>query len=218
MAFLPNTDELITASKDRSCRIWQWKQGTTRLACIGHRSYITSVSVSQDGRLMSTADYVGAVFVWDTQTQKILLQTEDPRGRPLTASLSPDGAKLVVGGVSPRIIDVQSGRTLLALKGHLDAVYRVRFVPSGKQVITIARDRTLRSFDATTGQQLLILHVPLGDSLDVSPDGRFAIAPSDGEHESSAKILPITVEALFRSACELLRDQPEYSQVGSYCQ
>lgn len=218
MAFLPNTDELITASKDRSCRIWQWKQGTTRLACIGHRSYITSVSVSQDGRLMSTADYVGAVFVWDTQTQKILLQTEDPRGRPLTASLSPDGTKLVVGGVSPRIIDVQSGRTLLALKGHLDAVYRVRFVPSGKQVITIARDRTLRSFDAATGQQLLILHVPLGDSLDVSPDGRFAIAPSDGEHESSAKILPITVEALFRSACELLRDQPEYSQVGSYCQ
>lgn len=218
MAFLPNTDEIVTASKDRSCRIWQWKKGTTRLACIGHRSFITSVSVSHDGRIMSTADYVGAVYVWDVQSQKILLQTEDPRGRPLTSSLAPDGTKLVVGGVSPRIVDVKSGQTLIELKGHLDAVYRVRFTPSGKQVITIARDRTLRSFDATTGQQLLILHVALGDSLDVSPDGRYVIAPSDGEHETSAKVLPITVEALFRSACELLRDQPEYAQVGMYCQ
>ena len=44
---------------------------------------------------------------------------------------------------------------LQALEGHADGVTSVAFSPDGKQIMSESRDRTVRRWDAATGQQLL---------------------------------------------------------------
>jgi tetratricopeptide (TPR) repeat protein len=61
---------------------------------------------------------------------------------------SPDGTRLVtVGGDhAPRVWDVASGREVLTLSGHTQAVFDVTFSPDGTRLITASIDQTVRVY------------------------------------------------------------------------
>ena len=43
------------------------------------------------------------------------------------------------------------------LKGHTGAVWSVAFSPDGKRIVSGSEDKTLKVWDATTGQEMLTL-------------------------------------------------------------
>ena len=65
-------------------------------------------------------------------------------------------------------------RRLLTLKGHSGTVYSVAFSPDGKRLATGSGDRTVKLWDAATGQELLTLkgHSDNVYSVAFSPDGK----------------------------------------------
>lgn len=74
-------------------------------------------------------------------------------------------------------------RELITLKGHTSYVTSVAFSPDGKRLASPSHDRTMKVWDATSGQETLTL---TGHTFDVtsvafSPDGkRLASASADG--------------------------------------
>ncbi|MGH3925484.1 MAG: WD40 repeat domain-containing protein, partial [Pseudonocardiaceae bacterium] len=66
------------------------------------------------------------------------------------------------------------------LEGHGDAVTSGDFSPNGRLVLTVSNDRTVRVWDATTGQQLHNLEGPEGGmfSAEWSPDGSRIVTAS----------------------------------------
>ncbi len=46
--------------------------------------------------------------------------------------------------------------------GHTAAVHKILFAPDGKQVVTVSRDKTVRVWDAETGQTVRVLRPPIG--------------------------------------------------------
>lgn len=63
--------------------------------------------------------------------------------------------------------------------GHTAAVRKALFTPDGTQVITCGFDKTIRIWDALTGESLRVLRVPIGpgdegfiDAAAISPDGK----------------------------------------------
>ena len=46
---------------------------------------------------------------------------------------------------------------LLALKGHTAQVFGVAFSPDGRRIVTGSYDKTVKVWDAATGQELLVL-------------------------------------------------------------
>jgi WD40 repeat protein/predicted Ser/Thr protein kinase len=98
-----------------------------------------------------------------------------------TVSFSADGTRLASGSADNTIWvwDVQSGQRLLQLHGHTSAVNWVSFFPDGSRLASISLD-SVRIWDTTTGQCLLIHRLFGGDSLSISPDGsRLATAFQD---------------------------------------
>ena len=71
-------------------------------------------------------------------------------------------------------------RTALPLLGHTDQVGCVAISPDGKRIVSGSADRTVKVWDAETGQELLSLkgHAGLVSSVAISPDGKRIVSGS----------------------------------------
>lgn len=77
-------------------------------------------------------------------------------------AFAPDGQRLAiatgrtttVATAQPEILvcDASSGDRLAVLRGHTDGIFALTFTPDGRQILSGGRDRTLRRWDAASGE------------------------------------------------------------------
>lgn len=103
-----------------------------------HRSPITSLVFTPDGKTIATGSWDHSVKLWDVATGKeralLLGHTKAVRG----LAISPDGRRLVSVStdMSIRFWDPDTGQELAALKDHLSAISSVAFAPDGQTLAT----------------------------------------------------------------------------------
>ncbi len=135
----------------------------------------------------------------------INLYASKPRLRPLTASLTPSGGRLLrtlIGHTSEvravaitpdgkqaisgswdnslKLWDLTTGKELFSLTGHTGSVNAVAITPDGKQAISGSSDKSLKLWDLTTGTELFSLtgHTDYVIAVAITPDGKQAISAS----------------------------------------
>jgi eukaryotic-like serine/threonine-protein kinase len=175
--FSPDGTRVVTASHDRTARIWSADTGRPLTPPLRHEHAVLTAVFRPDGRQVLTASGAVARF-WDATTGA-------PIGVPLRhlqainlAAFSRDGARVVTASDdgTARIWDAASGKPVAPPLQHGQPVDQASFSPDGELVLTGDRSR-LRVWLAARGEPL----VSLADSANVvspefSPGGRLVVA------------------------------------------
>ena len=95
--FSPNGQFLVSASWDRTVRLWRTRDGSSRELKDVSRMFYT-VSFSLHGRYVFSGNSDRYLRIWDTRTHKLMAKWRGHRGDVWYVALSKDGKGLVSGG------------------------------------------------------------------------------------------------------------------------
>jgi WD40 repeat protein len=199
VAFSPDGRHIVTASADKSARIWDVATGTTGVVLQGHTAPLWSAVFGPDGLLVVTTSDDSTALLWNAASGELIRRFEGHLGQLYDATFSPDGKRIVTAGTdnTARIWDAAAGTTISVLRGHSDSVLSAAFSPNGRRVATGSSDKTARIWDAVAGTTIAVLkgHTGAVRSAVFSPDGKSVLTASD---DNTAQIWYVfaTLEAL----------------------
>ena len=146
LALIGDGSKAISASDDRTLKVWDLHGGQLERTMVGHSDAIRAVAVLPDGRRAISASDDHTIRVWDlasgSEEFSIDVQLDWVRGlvpipgTPCVASISDDRAI--------RIWDLSSRTVIRLLHGHTANITCAAAVPGSDLFLTGSTDRTVR--------------------------------------------------------------------------
>jgi WD40 repeat protein len=176
-AFAPDGKRLVTASSDRTTRLWSIETGEELRNFQGHEAQVSSAAFSPSGLQLATGAFDGTFGLWNVASGENLLRQPGHERKPIyDVAYSPDGATLATcsaGGVA-QLWDVSTGAEQHLLSGHEDLVVDLDFSPDGRLLATAGDDSTSRLWDVGTGNLVRTLrgHEVGLQHVTIGPDSR----------------------------------------------
>ncbi|HTN86937.1 MAG TPA: protein kinase [Sorangium sp.] len=178
----PDGRRIVTASWDRTARVWNADGTGEPLILRGHTDRVSSAAFSPDGRRIVTASDDKTARVWSADGTGKPLILRGHADRVSSAAFSPDGKRIVTASWdrTARVWNADGTGKPVILRGHSDRISSAAFSPDGKQVVTASDDRTARvwSADGTGVPMVLRGHEEKVYSAAFSPDGRRIVTAS----------------------------------------
>ena len=212
VAFSADGRRIVTASDDRTARVWDLQTGGQIAALTEHTAPVRSAVFSPDGlRVVSTqmpqrsgnvtivTSNDSVALLWDALSGRVILRFEGDMVQLYDATFSPDGKRIVTasGDNTARIWDAATGKPIAVLSGHSDSVLSAAFNSRGDKIVTASADETVRVWDAEAMTTIAVLKGHSGAvwSAVFSPDGERILTASD---DTTARIWRIflTTQAL----------------------
>ncbi len=181
-SYSPDGSRIVTASWDKTARIWDALTGLQLMVLSGHTDAVETAAYSPDGTRIVTASDDKTARVWDAQTGAQLVVMIGHENTLNTAVFSPDGTRIVSASEdkTARIWDAHTGAQLAVLSGHSDRLDSAAYSGDGLHIVTASADKTARIWDARTFAQLTVLsgHGDAVESAVYSPDGTRIVTAS----------------------------------------
>ncbi|XP_056698204.1 uncharacterized protein [Spinacia oleracea] len=123
VAFSPVSDNVATASADRTAKLWN-TDGTLLRTFEGHLDRLARISFHPSGKYLGTTSFDKTWRLWDIESGAELLLQEGHSRSVYAISFHPDGSLLASCGLDSltRVWDLRTGRSILALEGHIKPV------------------------------------------------------------------------------------------------
>jgi energy-coupling factor transporter ATP-binding protein EcfA2 len=155
-AFSPDGARVVTASGDRSARVWDAATGKSLSPPLQHQEGVRGAAFSPDGTRVVTASWDKTARIWDATTGQQLSPPLEHRGPVVSAAFSFDGTRVVTASWdnTARVWDAATGTPISPPLEHQGPVVSAAFSSDGTRVVTTSWDDTARVWDAVTGTPL----------------------------------------------------------------
>jgi len=190
LAFSPSGTPVVCICVRRGDRedvsIWDAEAGRRMFRLPEQQFLVHAIAVSPDGRLLATANENRTVKVWDAATGEPYRSFSGDTGFWCVA-FDKSSRLLAAGGGNElerevgqvKIWEVDSGDERPTPSGH--GAWSVAFSPDADRLATGGIDQSVRIWDTTTGQEVLILrgHADWVTDVTFTPDGHRLISAGD---------------------------------------
>ncbi|GKS59793.1 hypothetical protein YTPLAS18_33200 [Nitrospira sp.] len=180
--FSSDSRYILTASEDRTVRLWEVGTGRDIHSFEGHDGPVLSAEFSADGHYVVTVSLDRTARLWEVGTGQEIHRLE-LTGDLNSAHFSPDGRYVLTDSEEDtvRIWETSTGREIGRLEGHGGSVNSTHFSADGRYVLTASEDHTARIWETTTGREIGRLegHGASVNSAHFSADGRYILTASD---------------------------------------
>lgn len=149
------TGRVVTASYDRTAKLWEFRGGTaaglTPIAELsGHDEALFDAAFSPDGGRLATVSFDRRTKVWDLRNEMELLPASN-------LAYDPDNA-LMAGAVGNAVVvwRTSDGHRALTLEGHTGEVGLIAFSPASKRIAAIGGEpgsKELIVWSSETGEE-----------------------------------------------------------------
>ncbi|KAF9013929.1 WD40-repeat-containing domain protein [Cyathus striatus] len=173
--FMPGDQFIISASRDRTIRVFDVASTHQVRTLTGHSEWVRCVIPSSDGKLIASCSKDQTIRIWDPLTGESKSELRGHENdvevvvfapvasytaiRELAGIPNTDRSKraglYVASGSRDKTIklwDVQTGQLLRNLPGHDNWVRALAFHPSGKYLLSSSDDKTIRVWELSTGR------------------------------------------------------------------
>jgi roadblock/LC7 domain-containing protein len=146
--FNPNGRRVVTASWDKTARLWDAASGKPIGELMKHEGLVFSAQFSPDGQQVVTASADKTARLWDAGSGKAIGEPMKHEDVVNSAQFSPDGQRIVT------VLEDKTARLWAASGGsigepmkHEGVVTSAQFSPDGQRIVTASLDKTARLWD-----------------------------------------------------------------------
>ncbi len=183
-AWSPDGKYIVTASEDKTARIWLPHGSSAPVILQGHSAAFTHVAWSPDSRRIATASRDKIARVWLADGTGAPIELLGHRMAVVSVAWSPSGQHIVTSS------DDHTARVWLAdgtgapieLAGHTKGIVSAAWSHDGLRIVTASRDNTARVWlaDGSSTPVVLAGHVKEVTSAAWNRDGRIVTVSRDG--------------------------------------
>ena len=197
--FSPDGNMVLTASSDRTARLWDAQSGKELKSLEGHGGKVLQAAFSNDGRRVATASDDGTARIWDVATGTELASMDCQSGAVLCVAFSGDGKRVITGtqgqdkqskayakiwSIEDKADGTLETSELMYLTGHTAAVTSVAFSPDdeGSRALTGSEDYIVKLWDMRTTDDITRLAAesqPVEAPVPVNPAEQADAPPAD---------------------------------------
>jgi WD40 repeat protein len=145
VALTPDGHRVISASADRTLKLWDLQTGQLLRTFAGHEGPVNAVAPTPDGRFLVSASHDRTLKIWDLMNGRPVRTLAGHRGRVSAMVVTPDGRYALSGSLDGtlKLWDLATGVAVLGRDEHSRGVSALTLTPDGRCALSGSTDGTL---------------------------------------------------------------------------
>ncbi len=190
--------QILTGGRDPAgdnyaAKLWDAESGKLLRHFPLHKSEVTAVAISRDGRYIFAGDAQGCCCLWESNGT---LRWENKTGHSRdvkAAAFLPDGSRVLTASSDHTVVqwEVATGKSSVALNlRHPDAVTSLAVTADGQRAVTTCADQVVRLWDVARAVPLVSQKGQENETLNTarfSPDAHWIITTSTVDEGATAR-------------------------------
>jgi WD40 repeat protein len=165
VAFAPDGQHLLTASRDKTAKVWDLKAKESVLTFPDHQNGVYGVAIKADGKIGYSVGEDNNLRTWNATGDGKQVRASGGHGGPIFKVVSHPKQPLLVtcsADKTVRVWNADSGAAVRTLSGHTDYVYAVAVSPDGSLIASGGYGGEVRVWNLADGKNLLTFNASPG--------------------------------------------------------
>jgi WD40 repeat protein len=185
LAVSPDGQKVVSASFDKTVKIWQLHTGELLHTLAGHTKGVFCTAITPDGHVVVSGSWDATIKLWKLDTGELFDTLAGHSGSVRSIAISPNGQMLASGSFDEtiKLWQLQTGVLQSRLTDYSGPIYSLAYSPDSKILASGGGDGLIQMWQMDTGQHINTLtgNLDFVWSLMFSPDsGSLASGNGDG--------------------------------------